>query len=66
MSVLEYERLYTIMVIIRCFLERENYIVSKFHLNNSSLFEIDASLFYAPRSNMHRTIKLRNEIEGTH
>ena len=54
------------MVIIRCFLERENYIVSKFHLNNSSLFEIDASLFYAPRSNMHRTIKLRNEIEGTH
>ena len=45
MSVLEYGRLYAIMVIIRCYLERENYIVSKFHLNNSSFFEIDASLF---------------------
>ena len=34
-----------VMVVIYGYLERDNDKVSKFHMNNSSFFEIDASLF---------------------
>ena len=43
--VLEYIRPDTIMTVIYCYFERENYKVLKFHMNNFSLFEISASLF---------------------
>ena len=37
-----------IMIVIHYYLDRENYKVLKFHLINSSYFEIGASLFWAP------------------
>ena len=42
---LEYQRLYIIMVVINCYLERETYKVLKFHRNNLSYFKTSASLF---------------------
>ena len=41
--VLEYIRL-DITIVIYCYLERENYKVLKFYMNNFSYFEINASL----------------------
>ena len=43
--VLEYIRLDIIMTVIYCYLERENYKVLKFLLNNFTYFEISPSLF---------------------
>ena len=43
--VLGYVRLYMIMVVVYYYLERENYKVLKFHVNNYSYFEMNASLF---------------------
>ena len=43
--VLEYKRLDIIMTVIYCYLERENYKVLKFLLNNFTYFEISPSLF---------------------
>ena len=43
--VLGYVRLYMIMVVIYYYLERENYKVLKFHVNNYSYFEMNTSLF---------------------
>ena len=42
--VLEYIRLYITLVVIYRYLERENYKVLKFHVNNYSYFEISAFL----------------------
>ena len=43
--VLKYIRLDIIMTVIYCYLERENYKVLKFLLNNFTYFEISPSLF---------------------
>ena len=43
--VLGYVRLYMIMVVTHYYLERENYKVLKFHVNNYSYFEMNTSLF---------------------
>ena len=43
--VLEYIRLDIIMTVIYCYLERENYKVLKFLLNDFTYFEISPSLF---------------------
>ena len=45
LAVLKYLRLYIIMVIIYCYLKRENYKVFKFQVNNSSYVKISACLF---------------------
>ena len=42
---LEYLRPYMKMMVIFCYLERENYKVLKCHVNNLSYIEISASLF---------------------
>ena len=43
--VLEYLRLYILMLVICCYFEKENYKFLKFQVNNSCYFEISASLF---------------------
>ena len=45
------------MTVIHCYLERENYKVLKFRMNNFSCFEKTASLFQASSSNKRRTSK---------
>ena len=45
------------MVVIYCYMERENYMVLKFHRFN---FEIMASLFNTPPSSKRHTLKLQN------
>ena len=41
----EYIRVNIIMAVIYCYLERENYKILKFLMNNFSYFVISASLF---------------------
>lgn len=47
-AVLQYIRLYFIMAVVYCYLEKENYKVLKFHMNNFSYFETRATLHQAP------------------
>lgn len=48
------------MVVIYCYLEKQKYKVKKFHVHNSSYFEISASFFYVLPSNKRRILKFRN------
>ena len=43
--VMDYIRVDIILVAIYCYLEREIYKVSKYHLENSFYFEVSSSLF---------------------
>ena len=56
---MEYLRLNAIMVAISCYFGRENCKVFKTQGNDSSYFEISASLFWEPLYNKHRTSKLQ-------
>ena len=57
--VLEYIWQDIIMVVIYCCLDKENYKVFKFPMNNLNYFEIRDSLFKPP-SNKRRTSKLQS------
>ena len=46
------------MFIIYGYFERDNYKVFKFHMSNSSFFEVSASLFWARRTNKGRPLKI--------
>ena len=52
-AVLEYKKLYIIMVVIYCYFEIENKVL-KFHMINLSFFDIGAPSF------KQRTLKLQN------
>ena len=43
------------MLVIECYLERENYKALKFEMNNSSYFEISVYFFLVPHPNKRRT-----------
>ena len=57
--VLKYIRQDIMMVVIYCYLEKENYKVFKFPMNNFCYFEIGDSLFKPPSNKLH-TSKLQN------
>ena len=56
--ILEDLRLCTTMVIIYCYLERENYKDLKIRLSKISYFDINAAYFSAPPSNKRCTLKV--------
>ena len=50
------------MVVIYCYLKKENYKVLKIPVNNYSYFQISGSLFSVPSANKRRALKLQNQI----
>ena len=45
---MEYVRQYIAMVVIYCYLVKQNYKVLRFHVNDSSTLEMSASFFSVP------------------